>query len=68
MGLRAGINAKCKDCIYDPLAGGNWRQQVHACVDTACPLWEYRPKSSSLAGMGQNGPENDDGGENLEAA
>jgi hypothetical protein len=48
MSLRAAINAKCKDCIYDPLSGlGNWRQQVTLCQIKSCPLWPVRPLSSS---------------------
>lgn len=43
--LRAAINAKCKDCVYDPLGPGNWRQQVTACRITDCPLWPLRPRS-----------------------
>jgi hypothetical protein len=31
--LRQAINAKCKDCIYDPLSGlGTWREQVARCT------------------------------------
>lgn len=45
--LRALINAKCKDCIYDPLSGmGTWRQQVEACECEECPLWAVRPKAA----------------------
>ena len=45
--LRAAINAKCRECIYDPIAGrGTWREQVEACVSANCPLHEVRPKSS----------------------
>jgi hypothetical protein len=44
VGLRAAINAKCKDCIYDPLSGlGTWRQQVEGCTCLSCPLWPIRP-------------------------
>lgn len=43
--LRGAINDKCKDCIYDPLAGGTWRQQVEDCTCTDCPLYDVRPKS-----------------------
>lgn len=43
MSLRAAVNAKCKDCIYDPLAGGTWRAQVAACTCKGCPLWPHRP-------------------------
>ena len=45
MSLRAAINAKCKDCIYDPCAPGNWRQQTAACRITSCSLHPYRPLS-----------------------
>ena len=41
------INAFCKQCIHDPLAPGNWRQQVTACTWTDCPLYPYRPVSRS---------------------
>lgn len=41
MSLRTAINAKCKDCIYDRLAGGTWRRQVEACTATTCPLYPY---------------------------
>jgi len=46
MSLRAAINAKCKECIYDPIAGkGTWRQQVEACTAPTCPLYSVRPTS-----------------------
>jgi len=45
--LRKAINHKCKDCIYDRCAPGNWRQQVEGCTIKSCSLWPYRPKSSS---------------------
>lgn len=46
MSRQKAINAKCKDCIYDPLCGGGtWRQQVEACTIKTCALWPYRPKS-----------------------
>lgn len=48
MSLRAAVNAKCKECIYDPIAGrGTWRQQVEACTSRSCPLFAVRPTSSS---------------------
>jgi hypothetical protein len=48
MSLRAAINAKCKDCIYDPqCGGGTWREQVAQCSAIRCPLWPYRPASRS---------------------
>lgn len=50
MGLRSAINAKCKDCIYDPKSGlGAWRQQVQACAIQSCSLWPYRPQSKSTS-------------------
>lgn len=39
------INAKCCECIYDPLSEGTWRQQVEKCTSFACPLYEVRPRS-----------------------
>lgn len=46
MTRQQAINAKCRDCIYDPASGlGNWRQQVGACAIESCPLWPYRPRS-----------------------
>jgi len=46
MSRAAAINAKCKDCIYDPLSGGGtWRRQVEDCTVKSCALWPYRPKS-----------------------
>lgn len=46
--MRAAINAKCKECIYDAISGnGTWRQQVEACTSRTCPLYELRPKSAS---------------------
>lgn len=45
MGMRKAINDKCKECNYDPLDKGNWRQQVQSCTYTDCSLYEYRPIS-----------------------
>lgn len=46
MSMRAAINAKCKDCIYDNCAPGTWRQQVEGCTIQTCPLWPHRPKAA----------------------
>jgi hypothetical protein len=44
-GLRGKIDAKCVECIYDPIAGkGTWRQQVLACTAVSCPLHDVRTK------------------------
>ena len=43
--LRKSTNEHCKQCIYDPLSGGTWRQQVEACTAPNCALFEVRPKS-----------------------
>lgn len=44
MSLRDAINAKCRECIYDPRSGaGTWRQQVSACTVYRCALWPVRP-------------------------
>jgi hypothetical protein len=48
MSLRAAINAKCKDCIYDPKSGhGTWRQQVEGCTVTRCALFPVRPRAQA---------------------
>jgi hypothetical protein len=48
------INAKCKDCIYDPKSGlGTWRQQVELCQIKTCSLWVYRPKARKPIGAGK---------------
>jgi hypothetical protein len=41
--LRKAIDAKCKECIYDPCQNGTWRQQVEACTSPSCPLFSVRP-------------------------
>ena len=41
--LRAGINAMCRQCTYDPRAAGHWRTQVELCTAVDCALWELRP-------------------------
>lgn len=43
--LSAAVKAHCKGCIYDPLAGGNWLQQVRNCTVTSCEIYEWRPGS-----------------------
>ena len=42
--LRKAINAKCKECIYDPYAKGTWRMQVELCTSLNCPLFKVRPR------------------------
>jgi hypothetical protein len=47
--LRQAINAKCRECIYDPLSGlGTWRQQVSGCAVYSCPLWADRPVATAM--------------------
>jgi hypothetical protein len=43
MSLRAAINAKCRDCICDPLDAGSAAQQIACCVVLDCPLHPVRP-------------------------
>lgn len=46
--MRAAINAKCRECIYDERGGaGTWRQQVEACTSLDCSLYPLRPISCS---------------------
>ena len=44
-GLRAKIDAKCIECIYDPYRAGTWRKQVENCTSLGCPLYPVRPQS-----------------------
>jgi len=44
-GLRARIDAKCCECIYDPYEAGTWRKQVENCTSLTCPLYDVRPVS-----------------------
>ena len=37
------INAKCRECSFDELDVGTWRQQIERCEITDCGLWPYRP-------------------------
>jgi hypothetical protein len=46
MSLRKAINQHCKDCVYDEIATGTWRQQVTLCSVKSCALYEVRPKST----------------------
>jgi hypothetical protein len=52
--LRAPVNAKCRDCSYDPKGGGTWREQVAACSCPSCPLYPVRPLPT---GMRHGSPE-----------
>lgn len=46
LSLRKAVNAKCKECIHDPICGGGtWRQQVEKCTSSNCPLYAVRPRS-----------------------
>lgn len=47
--MRAAVNAKCRECIYDPIEPGGWRQQVEACSCWGCPLYTVRPVSRSMS-------------------
>jgi len=47
MSLRKSINSKCKDCVYDDLAGGTFLQQVTLCSSKSCPLYEVRPQTKA---------------------
>ena len=49
MTRQQAIAAKCKECTYDPLDDGTWKQQVQRCDITDCALHPYRPKSRSNA-------------------
>ena len=46
-GLRARINEKCRDCVYDKENRGTWREQVYLCTVVGCALWDVRPKPTA---------------------
>lgn len=42
---KQAVFAKCRECIYDPIAGGGgWIKQVTACTSPECPLFDVRPR------------------------
>jgi len=43
MSLRQAINAKCKECIYDPRDRGTCAQQIACCTVKSCALHPVRP-------------------------
>lgn len=53
LSLRAAANAKCRSCIYDPMARGTWREQVADCVSANCPLHPVRPVPRNCMSGGQ---------------
>lgn len=49
MSLRAAVNSKCRECIYDPCVPGSWPHQLPACRIVKCALHPYRPLSKAGA-------------------
>lgn len=41
--LKQAVKEHCRWCVYDPLAGGNFLEQIEACQITICALYEHRP-------------------------
>jgi len=55
MSLRKAIDAKCKECIYDPIGGpGSWRNQVGNCTAYSCPLYDVRPTPYASSSKGES--------------
>lgn len=44
--LRKAVNAKCRECTYDPLNVGTPAQQIAVCIDSDCPLQPSEPLES----------------------
>ena len=44
MTRQKAIEAMCRECCFDELDDGTWRQQVGRCEITDCALWIYRPR------------------------
>lgn len=51
--LKKAIDNMCKECTYDNLDRGTWRQQVAACTIHACPLHAVRPVNEKYDGRNQ---------------
>ena len=47
MSFRNRIDKSCRDCIYDSVSPGTWRQQVALCNVKSCSFWEIRAKPTS---------------------
>jgi hypothetical protein len=45
-GFRGKVNAKCIECVYDPMEPGTWRKQTENCPSVGCSLYAVRPTSS----------------------
>ena len=43
MTRQAAIAAKCRDCIFDPMAKGSWKEQIADCASSPCALHPFRP-------------------------
>mgnify|MGYP000435623285 CR=1 FL=1 len=39
------INKNCRECSYDELCDGTWRDQIEGCHITKCALYDFRPKT-----------------------
>jgi len=48
MSLRNAINAKCRECIHDPLDKGSAAQQIACCMIHDCPLHPVRPITATV--------------------
>lgn len=55
--LRSAIDAKCRDCIFDRLSAGTWREQVASCVSANCSLHPVRPMPRAVMRGGNVDPE-----------
>ncbi len=40
---KQAVEAKCRQCIYDPHQPGTWRRQVAECPCVSCSLHPVRP-------------------------
>ena len=49
LSLRAAINDKCKECLFDEQERGTWREQIFMCADVRCPLYRVRPRPAITA-------------------
>lgn len=47
------IDTNFKDCNYDELDVGTWRDQIERCPSRQCPFYEFRPLTTATMKLRQ---------------
>ena len=56
--IRKAIDEKCKDCNYDDMDVGSWREQIESCTDEKCSLHQFRPITIANGTVASNRQDN----------